>query len=111
MSDTENSDEPRFPEKSEGRESEPGGLITSRVSDDGETTIPPEMLEAFGIEPGDELLWDDEADVIRVAPRPTETTKGAAFDDDVPREKQEAWVEEANARLKERRKTVWDGGE
>ena len=32
---------------------------TTRVTDKGQTTIPQELREKFGIEPGDEVVWTE----------------------------------------------------
>lgn len=42
------------------------GAATTRVTDKGQTTIPQELREKYGIEPGDEVVWIEGDDGITI---------------------------------------------
>lgn len=88
-----------------------GEAQTTRVSRKGQTTIPKEIRQRYGIEPGDTVEWIDAGDGAKVRRHTESTTKGIAFGEDVSDEDREEWVEAANERLKEKRRAEWNGTE
>ena len=46
--------------------SKTGGAETTQVTDKGQTTIPQELREKFGIQPGDEVVWIEADDGIMI---------------------------------------------
>lgn len=87
------------------RMSETDEIVTTRVSEEGETAIPEEIRDHLGVEAGDEVAWttDDGCAVVRRR----ETTKGIFLDDDVSDEEREAILQEAVERAETR--PDWDG--
>jgi AbrB family looped-hinge helix DNA binding protein len=80
---------------------------TTRITRKGQVTIPKELREEFGLEEGDELLWQKAEDGIRVRKATRSAGRGMLVDDDVPEEKREEMAEEMEAQLRERRRTEW----
>lgn len=51
--------------------------MTHRVGPKGQVVIPKQLRERVGIEPGDEVTFDDDGESVRVIPlRPNETLRG-----------------------------------
>jgi len=51
--------------------------MTHRVGPKGQVVIPKKLRERVGIEPGDEVTFDDDGESVRVIPlRPNETLRG-----------------------------------
>jgi len=80
---------------------------TTRITRKGQVTIPKELREEFGLEEGDELLWQKAEDGIRVRKATRSGGRGMLVDDDVPDEKREEMAEEMEAVIRERRRTEW----
>ncbi|WP_049937829.1 AbrB/MazE/SpoVT family DNA-binding domain-containing protein [Haloplanus natans] len=80
---------------------------TTRITRKGQVTIPKELREEFGLEEGDELLWQKAEDGIRVRKATQSAGRGMLVDDDVPDEKREEMAEEMEAEIRERRRTEW----
>ena len=80
---------------------------TTRITRKGQVTIPKELREEFGLEEGDELLWQKAEDGIRVRKATQSAGRGMLVDDDVPEEKREEMAEEMEAVIRERRRTEW----
>jgi len=58
---------------------------STRVTDKGQTTIPKEYREKYGIEPGDEVVWIDTEDGLRVVRAGNDSGRGMlaeGLDDD-----------------------------
>lgn len=87
-------------------EDEPEGE-TTRITRKGQVTIPKDLREAYGLEEGDELVWQesDEGIVVRKATR--SAGRGMLVDDDVPTETREEMAEEMEAEIREKRRTEW----
>ncbi|MFB6179106.1 MAG: AbrB/MazE/SpoVT family DNA-binding domain-containing protein [Halorientalis sp.] len=49
---------------------------SSRVTDKGQTTIPKEYREKYGIKPGDEVIWIDTDDGLRVVRADNDSGRG-----------------------------------
>jgi AbrB family looped-hinge helix DNA binding protein len=80
---------------------------TTRITRKGQVTIPKDLREEFGLEEGDELLWQKAEDGIRVRKATQSAGRGMLVDDDVPDEKREEMAEEMEAEIRERRRTEW----
>jgi len=79
---------------------------TTRITRKGQVTIPKELREEFGLEEGDELLWQKAEDGIRVRKATRSAGRGMLVDD-VPEEKREEMAEEMEAKIREKRRTEW----
>jgi len=80
---------------------------TTRITRKGQVTIPKDLREEFGLEEGDELLWQKAEDGIRVRKATRSAGRGMLVDDDVPEEKREEMAEEMEAEIREMRRTKW----
>ncbi|WP_181685024.1 AbrB/MazE/SpoVT family DNA-binding domain-containing protein [Halorhabdus salina] len=80
---------------------------TTRITRKGQVTIPKELREEFGLEEGDELLWQKTEDGIRIRKATRSTGRGMLVDDDVPEEKREEMAEEMEAEIREKHRTEW----
>jgi len=80
---------------------------TTRITRKGQVTIPKELREEFGLEEGDELLWQKAEDGIRVRKATRSAGRGMLDNDDVPEEKREEMAEEMEAEIREMRRTEW----
>jgi len=80
---------------------------TTRITRKGQTTVPKALREEFGLEEGDELLWQKAEDGIRVRKATASAGRGMLVDDDVPEGKREEMAEEMEAEIREMRRTQW----
>jgi len=80
---------------------------TTRITRKGQVTIPKELREEFGLEEGDELLWQKAEDGIRVRKATRSAGRGMLVDSDIPEEKREEMAEEMEAEIREKRLTEW----
>ena len=80
---------------------------TTRITRKGQVTIPKELREEFGLEEGDELLWQKAEDGIRVRKATRSAGRGMLVDSDIPEEKREEMAEEMEAEIREKRLTKW----
>jgi AbrB family looped-hinge helix DNA binding protein len=62
---------------------------TSTVTEKGQATIPKELRDKYGIETGDEVVWEETEEGI-VLRKQHESARGALVPDDIPDEKREA---------------------
>jgi AbrB family looped-hinge helix DNA binding protein len=83
------------------------GGETTRITRKGQVTIPKELREEYGLEEGDELLWQRGEDGIRVRKATSSAGRGMLVDDDVSEEKREEMAEEMEADIREQRRTAW----
>lgn len=81
---------------------------TTQVTRKGQVTIPKEFRDEFGLEPGDEVVWNtaEEGIVIRKANR--SSARGMLIPDDTPPEKREEVAEELERRVRDHRETIED---
>jgi len=79
---------------------------TTRITRKGQTTIPKGLREEFGLEEGDELLWEKTEEGIRVRKATRSAGRGMLVDD-VPEKKREEMAEEMEAEIREMRRTEW----
>lgn len=79
---------------------------TTRITRKGQVTIPKAFREEFGLEPGDEVVWQtsDEGIVVRKANRAS--ARGMLVPDDTPPEKREAVAQELERRVREHRDRI-----
>jgi len=80
---------------------------TTKVTDKGQTTIPQDIREKYGIEPGDEVEWVETDDGVVLKKVADEGGRGMLIDDDVPREKREEVAEELSDEIRELRDSEW----
>ncbi|QLH81391.1 AbrB/MazE/SpoVT family DNA-binding domain-containing protein [Halosimplex pelagicum] len=80
---------------------------TTRITRKGQVTIPKELRDEFGLEEGDELLWQKAEDGIRVRKATHSAGRGMLVDDDISEEKREEMAEEMEATIREKRRTAW----
>ena len=85
---------------------EPEGK-TTRITRKGQVTIPKELRDEFGLEEGDELLWQKTDEGIRVRKTTRSAGRGMLVDGDVPPEKREEMAEAMEAEIREKRHTEW----
>jgi AbrB family looped-hinge helix DNA binding protein len=80
---------------------------TTKVTDKGQTIIPKEIRDKFGIEPGDEVVWEitDEGVILRRAD--PLNGYGFAVDEDLDDEEREEIASDLEDELYERRETEW----
>jgi AbrB family looped-hinge helix DNA binding protein len=88
------------------RENESDGA-TTRITRKGQVTIPKALREEYGLEEGDELLWQKTEDGIRVRKTTRSAGRGMLVDDDVSEETREEMAEEMEAIIRENRQTEW----
>ena len=79
---------------------------TTRVTDKGQTTIPKELREKYGIESGDEVVWEETSEGI-VVKRPDALDGYGSFAGDLTDEEREALAEDLEAELYESRRSEW----
>ncbi len=87
-------------------ENDTDGEIT-RITRKGQVTIPKKLREEFGLEKGDELLWQKTEEGIRVRKTTRSAGRGMLVDDDVPAEKREEIATEMEMDIREKRRTEW----
>ena len=80
---------------------------TTKVTDKGQTTIPQNLREKYGIEPGDEVEWVETDDGLVLKKVADDAGRGMLVDDDVPREKRREIAEELSEEVREMRETDW----
>ena len=80
---------------------------TTKVTDKGQTTIPQELREKYGIEPGDEVEWIETEDGLVLKKVADDRGRGMLVDDDVPRAKREEVAEALSETVREMRETEW----
>jgi AbrB family looped-hinge helix DNA binding protein len=76
---------------------------STRVTEKGQATIPKELREKYGLEPGDEVVWMDTEDGIVVKKRTRTGGRGMLVPDDASAAEREAVAEELAQRLRDRR--------
>ena len=76
---------------------------STRVTEKGQATIPKELREKYGLEPGDEVIWMDTDEGIVVKKRTRTRGRGMLVPDDTSEEKREEIAEELEQRIRDRR--------
>ncbi|MHB9288043.1 AbrB/MazE/SpoVT family DNA-binding domain-containing protein [Halobacteriales archaeon Cl-PHB] len=77
---------------------------TTRVTRKGQVTIPQQFREAYGLDEGDEVVWQNSEDGIVVRKANRGSARGMLVPDETPPEKREAVAEELEERIREHRK-------
>jgi AbrB family looped-hinge helix DNA binding protein len=80
---------------------------TTRITRKGQVTIPKELRDEYGLEEGDELLWQKDEDGITVRKATQSAGRGMLVDDDVSEEKREEMAEAMESEIREKRRTEW----
>jgi looped-hinge helix DNA binding domain, AbrB family len=80
---------------------------TTKITERGQTTIPQELREKYGIEPGDEVEWVETDDGLVVKKLANNGGRGMLVDDDVSKEKREEIAQELSEEVREMRDTEW----
>lgn len=80
---------------------------TTRVTRKGQVTIPKRLREEFGLDEGDEVLWEKTEDGIRVRKATQSAGRGMLVDDEVDEDQREAMAEEMEADIREKRRAEW----
>lgn len=80
---------------------------TTKVTEKGQTTIPQELREKYGIEPGDEVEWLETDEGLVLKKVADDRGRGMLVDDDVSREKREEIAAELSEEIREMRETEW----
>lgn len=84
-----------------------GETETTRLTRKGQTTVPKRFREEFGLEEGDELIWERDEDGIRIRRRTKSAGRGMLVDDDVPEQKREEMAEEMESEIRAKRAEDW----
>lgn len=80
---------------------------TTRITRKGQVTIPKELREEFGLEEGDEVVWQKTDHGIRIRKATQAAGRGMLVDDDVSEQKREQMAKEMEAEIREKRRTEW----
>ncbi|MEZ3118120.1 AbrB/MazE/SpoVT family DNA-binding domain-containing protein [Halobaculum sp. MBLA0147] len=83
--------------------------VTTRVSQKGQTTIPKEIRDRLGIEPGDRVEWTDDGGEITINKQIPESSRGALRPEDMTDEEAEEWAQQMEDYVREKRRTEWNG--
>ncbi|MFB6072234.1 MAG: AbrB/MazE/SpoVT family DNA-binding domain-containing protein [Halobacterium sp.] len=81
---------------------------TTRITQKGQVTIPKALREEYGLEPGDELRWEEGDDGITVRKATQSAGRGMLVDEDTDEETREAMAEELEAYIREQRREEWE---
>lgn len=84
-----------------------GDRNTTRITREGQVTVPKELREEFDLESGDELVWQRTEDGIRVTKATQSAGRGMLVDDDVSAETREEMARELASAIRDRRQTEW----
>jgi AbrB family looped-hinge helix DNA binding protein len=87
--------------------SQTDGSETTRVTENGQTTIPKALREKYGIEPGDEVVWIEDDDGLRVVRADRSAGRGMLAPDGMDREAREEAAEAFTQELREARDGEW----
>jgi AbrB family looped-hinge helix DNA binding protein len=88
---------------------------TTRVTRKGQVTIPQRFREAYDLEEGDEVVWQNSEEGIVVRKANRGSARGMLVPEDTPPEKRAAVADELEARLRDHREEyenrLLEGGE
>jgi AbrB family looped-hinge helix DNA binding protein len=79
---------------------------TTRITRKGQVTIPKAFREEFGLEPGDEVVWESSEEGIVVRKANRSSARGMLVPEDTPSEKREAVARELERRVREHRSAL-----
>jgi len=80
---------------------------TTRITDKGQTTIPKELREKYGIDPGDTVVWEETDVGIVIRKVVTEVGRGIWADDGTSAKDREALADGLEAEIRRRRDSEW----
>jgi AbrB family looped-hinge helix DNA binding protein len=80
---------------------------TTRITQKGQVTIPKALREEYGLEPGDELRWEESDDGITVRKATQDAGRGLLVDDDTDKETREEMADEMEDYIREQRRSEW----
>jgi len=80
---------------------------STRVTDKGQTTIPKEFREKYGIDPGDEVIWIDTEDGLRLIRVDTDSGRGMLAEGLDADERREL-AESVTGDIREKQRDDWD---
>lgn len=82
---------------------------TTRVTEERKTTIPRRLREKYGIEPGDEVVWIEDEDGIRLVRADRSAGRGVGvLAPDADEAEREALADAMTADIRESQRTEWD---
>jgi len=81
---------------------------STRVTEKGQATIPKDIREKYGLDPGDEVVWMDTNEGIVVKKRTRTGGRGMLVPDDTSEEKREEIAEELGQRVRDRRERNYE---
>lgn len=76
---------------------------TTRVTRKGQVTIPQKLREEYGLDEGDEVVWQNSEEGIIVRKANRRSARGMLVPDDTSSEKREEIAEELEGRIRDRR--------
>lgn len=76
---------------------------STRVTEKGQATIPKELREKYGLEPGDRVVWLDTDEGIVVKKRTRTGGRGMLLPEETPEAKRREVAEELAQRVRDRR--------
>lgn len=76
---------------------------STRITEKGQATIPKELRDKYGLEPGDEVVWVDTDDGIVVKKRTDTGGRGLLVPGDTSEATRQAVADELRKRLRDRR--------
>ncbi|MFB6177817.1 MAG: AbrB/MazE/SpoVT family DNA-binding domain-containing protein [Halobaculum sp.] len=80
---------------------------TTRVTTKGQVTIPKSVREAYGVEEGDELVWETGENGI-VVRKATRSAGRGMLGEGLPAEKREEMAQEMEEEIRRMRETEWN---
>lgn len=80
---------------------------TSLITEKGQTTIPKELREKYGIEPGDRVIWEDTEEGIVIRKVVEDAGRGLWVDEDLEGDVREEMARELEDDVRERREAEW----
>ncbi len=80
---------------------------TTRITRKGQTTIPQDLREKYGLEPGDEVVWEESEAGLVVKKRRRSGARGSLAPD-ATREERKAIAEELTREIREKQRTEWN---
>ena len=79
---------------------------STRITSKGQATIPQELREKYGLEPGDEVIWEEGEDGIIVKKR-TKTGARGLLAGDLTEDEREQLADDLESEIREQRDTEW----
>ena len=80
---------------------------TTRITDKGQTTIPKELREKYGIDPGDTVVWEETEAGIVIRKVVNEVGRGIWLDEGWSTEDRETLAGALESEIRQRRDSEW----